>query len=68
MAETTKQVVAIARIYKRIYIYQEPGCFVIYGEGDSRFEFISQCEAEAFVDAWEMAMMHSAVIRRSITQ
>ena len=56
-----KYILAVARLYKGVLIFETVDSFVIYNELGQRIPFHTQGEAEAFVDAWEAAARMFAI-------
>lgn len=59
---STKTVVAVAKIYRGFAIFQEAECYSIFTDGNAKHEFISQNEAQAFVDAFYVAAARTMLI------
>lgn len=62
MSQGEKQVVAVARLYRNVAIFQTLDGFVIYGEDKNQIPFVSQSEAEAFIDAYLLACSRLLVV------
>jgi hypothetical protein len=63
-----KHVLAAGKLYRGVAIFRTlEGC-VIFGEDGKRFPFVSEKEAEAFIDAWKLATQRVMIVGEAPAQ
>lgn len=53
---------AVGFLYRGVAIFHTVEGFTIFGEDGKRFDFVSDGEARAFVDAWTLATQRVTII------
>lgn len=55
-----RRIIALARLYRGVLIFRTGDGFVIFNVVGERIPFLSEAEAESYVDGWKLAETFSA--------